>query len=328
LISRSSNLRRIVIRLPPGCRALVIILTVAVGIAGPFAQLMTQGQIITSATPASPINKRDKEVFVIYRNAAGETVCREANSDEKRRLLQRDDSGPTHTIYSGGRRSGIDNEKISASPMTESGAALLPSAGLRIVLHATQQLQNNVTARDAFIVAANRWEAVISTPITVVIDVDFGPTIFGEPFDDPNVLGATGSSIQHSTPSVIRQQLISNVPEADELQLYTALPEPSIPVELNGATTNASNVRLTWTVARALGLRADITNPDSLSLGQGDAGIGFNSAQTFDFNPANGISPGAMDFDAVVVHEIRHALGFISRSGNGIASPVSMGICF
>jgi hypothetical protein len=41
-------------------------------------------------------------------------------------------------------------------------------------------------------------------------------------------------------------------------------------------------VRLAWADARALGLRSDITNPDSIPLGQDDAGFGFNSAHTFD----------------------------------------------
>ncbi|HKY29628.1 MAG TPA: NF038122 family metalloprotease [Pyrinomonadaceae bacterium] len=305
-------------------RSLIFIFTLLTAIGGPIALLIAQAQITSSEASGTTSDKHHEDVFVIYRNAAGESVCRVANAEEKRRLLQRENAGSTHTIYSGGRRAGFDNNKFNPPQMTMTGEALLPSAGLKIVLHATTQLQNNATARDAFIVAANRWEALVSTPITVVIDVDFGPTFFGEPFDDPNILGATGSSIQHSTPSAVRQQLISNAPEADELPLYNALPGMSIPVELNDTTANASTVRLTWADARALGLRSDITNPDSIPLGQGDAGIGFNSAHTFDFNPDDGISPGALDFDAVVVHEIGHALGFTSSSGNNVASPVSM----
>ena len=321
MISHSPDRRKSAARLLLRHRSLIFIFILLTAIGGPIALLMAQAQSSTSHT----IDKHNEDVFVIYRNELGESVCRVANAEEKRRLLQRDDAGPTHTIYSGGRRPGIDNNKFNPpQQMTSSGAALLPSAGLRIVLHATTQLQNNATARDAFIVAANRWEALVSTPITVVIDVDFGTTFFGDPFDDPNILGATGSSIQHSTPTAVRQQLINNAPEADELPLYNALPAPTIPVELNDNTTSASSVRLTWADARALGLRTDITDPDSIPLGQGDAGIGFNSAHTFDFNPDDGITPGALDFDAVVVHEIGHALGFTSSSGNGVASPVSM----
>ena len=79
----------------------------------------------------------------------------------------------------------MDDFNAAAPAATETGTPLLPSAGIRIVLHGTQQLQNNPTARDAFIVAANRWEALISTPITVVIDVDFGTTFFGTAFPRP-----------------------------------------------------------------------------------------------------------------------------------------------
>ncbi len=97
-----------------------------------------------------------------------------------------------------------------------------------------------------------------------------------------------------------------------------------MPTELNGTTTDESSIRATYTVGRALGFLPNITNPESLAIGQGDAGIGFNSAHSFDFDPENGISSGLLDFDAVVVHEIGHALGFASRSGNQLSSPLSM----
>src|SRR5262249_49753988 len=36
----------------------------------------------------------------------------------------------------------------------------------------------------------------------------------------------------------------------------------------------------------------------------------------FDFDPSDGIAQGKMDFDAVAVHEIGHALGFTTQAGN------------
>jgi len=43
-----------------------------------------------------------------------------------------------------------------------------------------------------------------------------------------------------------------------------------------------------------------------------DAVITFNNSVNFDFDPSNGITPGATDFIGVATHEIGHALGFVS----------------
>ena len=154
--------------------------------AGRFVPLQTQAW--TSSTSTSD------EVFIIYRNERGQFACREANKTERERINKRSGGGATRLIYSGASRGkgGLTAERSVEDPTT--GLALFPSAGLRIVLHGTTQLEQNQQAKNAFIVAANRWEAVIATPITVVIDVDFGPTFFGQPYGDPDILGATGTS--------------------------------------------------------------------------------------------------------------------------------------
>jgi hypothetical protein len=213
---------------------------------------------------------------------------------------------------------GASREKASALSMSSDSTGmptLLTSAGLRIVLHGTTQLNQNLQAKNAFIVAANRWEAVIANPITVVIDVDFGPTFFGEPYPDPDILGATGSSSTTGPYTDLRQRLVNGASTNSELELYNALPASSVPIELNGSLSSVTNARVTKANGRALGIVPDISNPDSLILGQGDAGIGFNSAFPFDFNPDDGISSGLTDFDSVATHEIGHALGFTTNSG-------------
>jgi hypothetical protein len=45
-----------------------------------------------------------------------------------------------------------------------------------------------------------------------------------------------------------------------------------------------------------------------------DAQIQFSSDFAFDFNPSNGISAGKYDFIGVAVHEMGHALGFLSAA--------------
>src|ERR1043165_7775890 len=272
---------------------------------------------VISTTAAQRNN--DEDTFVVLRDGKGKTVCRNANAEEHDRIINRNRNGKFKLIYGGAPlKSTVAISSTWIEPAT--GLTLQPSAGLHIVLHATPQLQQNTQAQNAFIVTANRWEAIISTPITVVLDVDFGTTFFGTPFGDSTILGQTGSTAISSPYTTVRQHLVSTASTQIEQQLYDALPATAVPVDVNGTISNVTTVRATLANARALGLAPDITNPDSLPLGQGDSGIGFNSAFPFDFNPDDGINANQTDFDSVVTHEIGHALGFVSNSGDPDAS--------
>ena len=50
------------------------------------------------------------------------------------------------------------------------------AAGLTLTLRATDQLEANPEAKAAFLKAADIWMSKIGTPVTVIIDVDFGTT--------------------------------------------------------------------------------------------------------------------------------------------------------
>src|SRR5258706_4811716 len=265
------------------------------------------------------------QAFIGSQNERGEIVCREATSEERQRVAGRNGGGPMRVIYSGApRRKDLPYGSQFWISDEAAGLPLQVSVGLRIVLHGTSQLEQNQTAKNAFIVAANRWEAIISTPITLVIDVDFGTTFFGQPYLDPSILGATVVSSVIGPYSDLRQRLINGGSTTAEQQLYNALPAMAVPIEFNGSSSSATSAELSRANARALGIVPDISDPNSVPLGQGDAGIGFNSAFQFDFNPDDGISSGQTDFDSVASHEIGHALGFISDSGDTSASPVAV----
>src|SRR6185369_14680529 len=185
----------------------------------------------------------DDDVFIVYRDANGRYACRAANKAERDRLNRRSGGGRTHLIYEGASR---EKAKALRSPSDSTPMpALQTSAGLRIVLHGTNALSQNPQARDAFIVAANRWEAVIATPITVVIDVDFGTTFFGQPYGDPDILGATSSSSAIGPYFDLRQRLINGASTNSETELYNALPPVSLPIELDGTTSSVTSARLT-----------------------------------------------------------------------------------
>src|SRR6185369_11523373 len=146
------------------------------------------------------------------------------------------------------------------------------------------------------------------------VDVDFGATNFGDPWP-ANVLGATGSPSSTFSYQSVRTNLNAEATaegNATKQAIFNALPATTVPTDLG----NASAVDVSNSIARAIGLLPATAQPSD------DAPqIAFNSNNTFDFDPSDGITAGAIDFDAVVTHEIGHALGFDSDGGLNAAKP-------
>lgn len=179
--------------------------------------------------------------------------------------------------------------------------------GLDIVLRGTPQLLQFPDAVAAFELAAQRFEAFIANPITVVIDVDYGPTRFGLPWG-AGVLGSTSSAINTLSGYTIQRFADSLSARAPGYApLYNAIPQP-VP-----NTAGAPNPLPSGTTPNLQALGILNANGNLLSP---VPSIGFNSNFSFDLDPSNGISPGQTDFDAVAVHEIGHAMGFVSVIGS------------
>ena len=262
----------------------------------------SKGRIIDAAHPAT--DDLSDQLFAspyasgfVIESDGAQTVCRNATAEEARAMRERDSQQQLSQI----------NHEDSAD-FTQAQA----QDGMKIVLRGTSQLEQFPAAKAAFIRAAQRWEAVIQSPITVIIDVDYGPARFGETFP-PNVIGSTDSQdIGGNVYPAVRTALISRASNAQEASLYNALPQGQLPTDI-GATTAIFNPT---SVFRAVGILNPVANPDGERQQFGPPpSIGFNSAFQFDFNPDNGIDPGKTDFDATAVHEIGHALGFTSNAG-------------
>src|SRR5262249_37150977 len=110
----------------------------------------------------------------------GHKLCRPATREESRAMRRRDPNLELRAISPG--------EGAGASLLNQSEQA--QTGGLKIVLRGTPQLDSYPQAKAAFLRAAKQWEILISSPITVVIDVDYGPTRFGETWG-ATTLGST-----------------------------------------------------------------------------------------------------------------------------------------
>ncbi len=233
--------------------------------------------------------------FILYTGPNGEAVCRRATPGEALAMID----GP--------RRGLVQINHLGKDNATEA------NGGLTILLHATPRLAANVTASNAFVAAALQWENLVRDPITVIVEVDYGPTFFEEtdPYEG-DTIGATSSPLLafNANYPTVRSQMINHA-GSSEAAIANALPVNAVPSNRGDVNT----VFVGSPLLRTLGLLpANVANDDP-----GDdipvPRIGFNSAFSFDFNPADGINGNRTDFDAVAVHEIGHVLGFDSNVG-------------
>lgn len=178
-------------------------------------------------------------------------------------------------------------------------------------------------AREGFEKAGALWSSILDDNVTIRVAIGFADL-------RPGVLASAGSARFSTTFANTYAALAADATTLSDVQAVANLPgvpfsyvtnEPGNCTNIanpscgaidsrireidNDNTADNFNMRMTRANAKALGLLAD----DGVTI---DVGITFSSNFTFDFDRVNGIDDGAFDFVGIAMHEIGHALGFVS----------------
>jgi hypothetical protein len=183
-------------------------------------------------------------------------------------------------------------------------------------------------AERGFNIAASYWGSMFTNNAVINLGVSFAPLATG-------IIGSTGSTrVDYSTAnwekqlnltksgSFIDQNIVLPTLNADGGASFitngttTTPASGTSPAVTNddtsklaynpGATASSQNLYLNSAVVKAIGGNTGISPTTR------DGNVTFSSNFNFDFDPTDGISDNTFDFIGVAIHEIGHALGFVS----------------
>lgn len=193
-------------------------------------------------------------------------------------------------------------------PVTAPGPIHLGNGGLNLVIQPRSggSLASNPQALAAFNRAAATWANYITDEITVVIDAD----VYSFGAGNSNVIGGTTPIYLQGGYLGVGGLLVDDAADEADDGIVFALPDNLSIRSLTGIAFSG-NVLLTKANAKALGLPTSFL--DGLVGTNIDAQIDFNSDFAFSYDRSTA-APGTIDFESVALHEIGHALGFLSQT--------------
>lgn len=195
------------------------------------------------------------------------------------------------------------------SPVTLSNKRTAPNQNrFSFTLTTTSQLDAAPQVKAAVQRALTKWAEMFDNDVVSSVNVDFGPTLFGNQFPSPDSVAVTSATFFTGEYEGLSDSLSVRTFSLQQRALYESFPQGGFRTEVS----LASRVRMPVPLARVSGSLnfAGFTNPFT---------VGFNSNKKYDFDPSDGIDADKLDFEALMLREVGRVLGFISTAGSGEA---------
>jgi hypothetical protein len=211
---------------------------------------------------------------------------------------------------------------IGAAALTTAIAA--PASAATFTLIDYNGSVANTPAERGFKIAAAYWSSVLSTNSNIRLEIGYNALA-------PNIIGSTGSTRANiPTSAVVAQMNATGNSALDTLAMSTVQLSAAggISMITSGYDTPALKLGIDVTAKvfdnddsannTVLGVNTALAKALGFTIGYGatpnmrDAQVNFSSNFAFDFDPTDGIAAGKFDFIGVAIHEIGHALGFVS----------------